>query len=156
MPRWNRTAAAVALLLSIGACTSGGGGTPGQAPEPAAQAGGDDVDSVTVTPEAKLEGSCEPLAQEDDDGRYLAADLVVRNTGNIGIVVAVAATWRQPGRQYVTTSQRVRLDLDQSVPVKLRLDIGKREARRIKRMVDRERPCYVRVRVAGAFGEPRQ
>jgi hypothetical protein len=146
------------VVLTLAACSPGGGGTPGQPGDPAAgpEDSGEEVETVQISPEAELEGQCEPLPQTDEDGQFVGADLVVRNTGDIGVIVRVVATWRQPGGQYLTTSQRLRLDLDESAPVSLRIDIGKAEARAIRRMVQRERPCYVRVRVAGAFGAPRQ
>lgn len=150
---------AIAMLLPM-ACSSGGGGTPGQPADPVAapegEDEGDDVETVTATPEAQLEGACEPLPQEDAKGKYLVADLVVRNTGNIGIDVRVVAAWRQPGRRSVTAVKRLRLDLDESAPVRMRIDIGDAEARDIERMVKRDRPCGTRVRISGAFGSPRQ
>lgn len=157
-----RTPVVLALVLTLSmtaACSSGGGGTPGQPGEPnggQAADGGDGGETLVVSPEAELEGSCEPLPQRGENGPYVSADLVVRNTGNIGVVVRVVSNWRQPGGRHLTASKRLRLELDESQPVKLRIDIQPSEARAIRRMVRRDRPCYTRVRVAGAFGEPRQ
>jgi hypothetical protein len=154
-----RTAIAVllALILALSAACSGDD-TPDDTPDPGAgpDAGGEDVDAVAVTPEAELEGSCEPLPQDGEDGQVLAADLVVRNTGNIGVVVRVVASWRQPGGHLLTASRRLRVEVGESIPVQLRIDVGARTARAVERMVERDRPCFTRVRVAGAFGAPRE
>lgn len=146
----------VFTVLVATACTSGDGATPGQAPGTAAATDDDDGDAIAVTPEAQLEGTCEPLPRKDDDGLHLRAELVVRNTGNTGVVVRVIATWIQPGGQRLTASQRARLEVGESKPVDLRIDIAPREARGVRRMVERDRPCVTRVRIAGAFGAPEQ
>lgn len=155
----HHAAVAVVAVLVLGLATacSSDGGTPGQPADPEGQSA--DVageESVVITPEAELQGSCEPLPKRDDDGHHVTADLVVRNTGNVGVVVRVIANWRQPGGQRLTTSQRLRLEVEESQPVRLRIDIQPSEARAIRRMVRRDRPCYTRVHIAGAFGEPRR
>lgn len=153
MPR-NVLAFVLAAAVLAAACSSGGG-APGQPADPTAGPDGDNGAAVTVAPQAELEGTCEPLPQEDDGGQFLSADLVVRNTGNTGVVVRVIARWPQPGGHQLSTARRLRLEVDESAPVRLRIDIGAREARAVKRMVDRGRPCATRVHVAAAFGAPR-
>ena len=140
------------VLMVVVACTGGdaepqaGDATGGQDGQPAA---------LVARPKAELEGRCRPRPRSEGGAQVLAADLTVRNTGNLTVAVRVVATWPQPRGLFLAKSQRLRLELDESAEVTLRLGVSESEARAVERAVARGRSCYTRVRVTKAFGQPR-
>lgn len=166
--RLTRALVALLLLLAL-ACTpeagepspqpQAGGGDAGAATDDEGQTAGEQTPSgegnvVTAKPKAKVTGSCSEEPETEDGEPVLAADLEVRNTGNLGVRVRVAARWPLPQRSGVSLWHRVHLEPGDSTEVSLRLPVTEETAGGVRRMAAQDRTCSTFHRVIGAFGAP--
>lgn len=122
-----------------------------QAGEPAPS---EDGNTTTARPSAELEGSCKQKPREGEEGQELIARLRVTNTGNLGVVVRVAAQWPLAPDEGVSRWARVRVEQGDTMPVTLRLPVTESVAQEALAAADSGRKCWTRSRVTGAFGMP--
>jgi hypothetical protein len=105
----------ITLIVIIAACASTGGdakqsvataqSTSEQAPTTATEA-----EAVTPDPNGTDESTCDILLGTGlYDPNYVVADDEIKNTGNVGIVLRVVATWKQAGSGPIRMKKKVRV-----------------------------------------------
>ena len=170
-----RAIAALLLVLAVG-CAVGGDGVPAPPPQAAAPSedggagqpdgaasdeaednGEGDSGTVTASPEAEVTATCKAEPQDDPDEKSLqrlVADLEVKNTGNIGVKLRLAAKWPQPEGRGILRWKRVNVRAGETRELTLRIVVGAVEADAIRKAVEDGRECAVSHRVIGAYGAP--
>ena len=160
MPLHRVAALAVALILTS-ACTTGGDPATPEPGSPRSEATAVATDSaspaepgITANPRIDVTGSCTREPQQDASGTYVAAKLKLRNTGNIGAQVRLAAVWPVDRTQRLARTRSLKLRPDRSREVTVRLALTPEDATGIANALEQGRRCRFSGRVVGAFGRP--
>ena len=170
-------AALAALVVGLSACTAASGGGTGykmsnQAPSISASPTVappillDDEDRpdpvppppLVIEPDADgtFTDSCDYLLGDFEDysptGYRFVADANLKNTGNIGTVVRVTATWFQAGGKSIVETKDVRVESGRSKRVGFTRLVGGDEIDLIQAF-DFDEQCKVGAKIVDTFGE---
>lgn len=123
-------ASVVALALFAGCATTsaktagtGGGALPASSASSASS-------PPAKQPDAKYNESCDMDLNSDYLGSptaWLVGDAELHNTGNVGVVVRVKATWKQAGSGPITATKKMRLAYKKRHAVHFKLPIGQNQ-----------------------------
>ncbi len=109
-------------------------------------------DSNVATPDAEIQARrCRKKPRADGT---LVARPQVTNTGNVGVVVRVAAVWPQGRDRGISLWKQVRIDEGDTITVRLKATLPQEHADAVLRALERGRRCYSSRRIVGAFGIP--
>jgi hypothetical protein len=167
----------VTLLLLVAACSAlvanssdegDGAVTVGvrSEPEPETTTEEEFVDEPTTEeepppvadPKAQYDSDCDyvlgPLTNLQFHPRFLG-DARIRNTGNVGLVVNVVATWAQAGSPPVAEKKRVRIPFGGRKVVRFNRAASQEELD-LHQAVDRYPACKVRATIIDTFGSVRE
>jgi hypothetical protein len=120
-----------------------------------------DAETVEASPpppaadaNARVSWNCDYLPPEasQSQGYRFVADAAVRNTGNIGIIVRVRATWAQIGGPPVARTKAVRVPVQKGRTVRFDLPATQLQIDRHQSAGSR---CRVRGTMVNTFGVPR-
>lgn len=117
-------------------------------------------EAVTANPDGTYHSNCDLLLKEGANYSYyglLVGDAKIRNTGNIGIVVNVKASWDRAGFGPFRSKKEVRLETGQRKTVHLRQRItqeGIDEVQSSGGYQGQGNFCRVKVKIIDTFGEP--
>lgn len=153
----HRVAALIVALILVPACTSNDAPTPdttagatSAATDSASPAG----PGITANPQIDVTGSCTRQPQQDASGTFVTAELKVRNTGNIGAQVRVAAVWPVDRGQRLARTRSFKLRPDKARDLNVRVALTPEDAAGITNALEQGRRCRFSGRVVGAFGRP--
>ncbi len=106
-------------------------------------------------PDGEFGSSCDYLLGDFDDDDYrFVATAELENTGNIGIVVEVVASWKQIGADPIAETKTTRVKVGRSKAVNFDIQVGSDEIDR-HQSVNSDETCVVDVALVDTFGEPR-
>ena len=160
------TALIIALPLALGTASCGSSDSGKDAKTEAASPAADES-SETPTEEPSPEPSPDPEGTYTDSCDYLlgdfsnytktgfrfVADAKVKNTGNIGTVNEVTATWFQAGGKKIVMTKTVRLEPGLQRRVGFPKLVGQDEIDLIQALNGGDQ-CKVKVTMVDTFGEP--
>jgi hypothetical protein len=162
-------AVAVAIIVAVTAVLASQGGSPhravSQLPSPSLSppafsysppAFSYSPPPPTPDPEGKFTHACDYILGDFTDytptGYRFIAGANVRNTGNVGIVVRVFASWRQLGTSPITDARTVRVPYGESRNVNFTKDVSSNNIDLIQAALGNGPDCSVKVTIISSFG----
>lgn len=111
----------------------------------------------TPNPDAKYGQSCDYVLGDFTDytatGFRFIADANITNTGNVGVVVSVRASWTQVGTKPVTMTKTIKVPTGAKRRVAFTKQVGQNEIDLIQ-SADYNHQCKVVASITDTFGEP--
>lgn len=125
---------------------------PSPEPEPT-------VPAPEPSPDGTFGSSCDYILgdqTESSTGYRFVAGADVENTGNVGIVVEVEATFKQLGSQPIVLKETAKIPFGESDSIQMTKQVTSNEIDLIQAAQDSGEICSVDVSIADSFGEPQE
>lgn len=113
----------------------------------------------TASPDARYTSSCDyvlgDFTENTSHGFRFIGRASMHNTGNIGVVVVVKASWVQVGTHNVVRTKRVRLPRGGRKVVNFTVPVSSNQLDAIQAGQDAGSICHVKSTIVNEFGSPR-
>jgi hypothetical protein len=116
--------------------------------------------ALEPNPDGTFGSSCDYIlgdfSENTSTGFRFVAGADIENTGNVGIVVDVKATFKQLGGKPIELKKTEKVDFGESKSVQMTKEVGSNEIDLIQAAQDSGDICTVDVEIVDSYGEPQE